>query len=148
MIGMLRMELGRVRGQVSIAFGMAIALIIVGTWMFTRVMDLTWSESFYFTVVTLTTVGFGDVTPDTDYQRVVVALFVLIGVTVFVTAMGVIGVNVIEKRQQKLADKFTVRNDELHERVARLELKLERYKAENTRSKDTPEPSPEEEEVS
>jgi hypothetical protein len=144
----VKSELGRVRGQVSVALGMALALIIIGTWMFQSVMDISWSESFYFTIVTLTTVGFGDITPETDYQRVVVALFVLIGVTIFVTAISIIGVNVIEKRQQKIADKLSEKNVKLHERVAKLELKLEKFRVDLGKSKDTPEPSPDEEEVS
>jgi voltage-gated potassium channel len=148
MLFRVKSELGRVRGQVSVALGMAILLIIFGTWMFQRVMDITWSESFYFTIVTLTTVGYGDVTPETDYQRAVVALFVLIGVTIFVTTMGIIGVNVIEKRQQKLADKISRRTDGLRERIAKLELSMAQFKANQIKSKDTPEPSHDEEEVS
>jgi len=143
-----RQELGRVRGQVSVAIGMAAGLILVGTVMFRHVMDLTWSEAFYFSVVTLTTVGYGDVTPDTDFQRVVVALYVLIGVTIFVTAISIIGVNVIEKRQAKLALKLSATNESLRVRVAKLEETVKRFRTGHKVSKDEEGPTPDEQDVS
>ncbi len=147
MMGKFRQELGRVRGQVSIAIGMAAALIIIGTFLFHHLMDWTWEESFYFSVVTLTTVGYGDLTPDTGFQRIVIAIYVLIGVTIFVTAISIIGLNVIEKRQTELAGRMTERNQRLHIRVLELEEKIEKYKTDRERSNTEEEPSPEEQEV-
>ncbi len=145
MMGSFTKELGRVRGQVSVAVGMGAALIIIGTFMFKRLMDLTWEEAFYFSVVTLTTVGYGDVTPETGFQRVVVALYVLIGVTIFVTAISIIGVNVIEKRQARLAEKVAGRNEALHARIHELEEKLEKLKNERGSAKGPTEPTTEKE---
>ena len=65
MISRFRREVKRIRGQVSIAVGLGAGLIIIGTFLFQRVMDLTWEEAFNFAVVTLTTVGYGDITPET-----------------------------------------------------------------------------------
>ncbi len=146
-LGKFQQELGRVRGQVSVAVGMGAALIIIGTFLFHHLMDWTWEESFYFSVVTLTTVGYGDLTPDTGFQRIVIAIYVLIGVTIFVTAISIIGVNVIEKRQARLAVKMTERNQRLLIRVLELEEKIERYRTEQERPRDKEEPSPEEQVV-
>ena len=146
-LGKFQQEIGKVRGQVSIALGMGAALIIIGTFLFHHLMDWTWEESFYFSVVTLTTVGYGDLTPDTGFQRVVIAIYVLIGVTIFVTAIGIIGVNVIEKRQAKLADRMTEDNEKLHIRVLELEERIEKYKTDRERSNTEEEPAPEEQEV-
>ncbi|MCK5653259.1 MAG: two pore domain potassium channel family protein, partial [Gemmatimonadetes bacterium] len=131
-------------GQVSVALGMGAALILVGTLLFHHLMDWTYAESFYFAVVTLTTVGYGDLTPDTDLQRVVVAIYVLVGMTIFITAISIIGVNVIEKRQAKIAERFTERNEMLKVRVAQLEKRVDKFWAEHKSPKDDDEPSADE----
>ena len=53
-----------------------------------------------------------------------VAIYVLVGVTIFVTAISIIGMNVIEKRQARLAEKTNNRNIELLARIDELEKKL------------------------
>lgn len=147
MFGKFREGLGRVRSQVSVAVGLGATLIIIGTFLFHHLMDWTWEESFYFSVVTLTTVGYGDLTPDTGLQRIVIAIYVLIGVTIFVTAISIIGVNVIEKRQAELADRMTERNQRLHIRVLELEERINKFNTDRERSNTEEEPSPEEQEV-
>jgi voltage-gated potassium channel len=44
------------------------------------VRDITFPESLYFSIVTLSTVGFGDIVPRSDTVRLVVAVEVVIGV--------------------------------------------------------------------
>jgi len=143
----IRSGAGQVKGQVSVAVGMAAGFILFGTVLFHYVMVISWSEAFYFSVVTLSTVGYGDITPETDFQRAVVAVYVLIGVTIFVTAIGIIGVNVIEKRQQKLAEKITAGNVTLHKRILDLERRMDKRKAKGGKSEVDQEPPSEEKEV-
>ena len=40
--------------------------------------SLTFDSAFYFMIVTVTTVGYGDVHPGSDLARVIVALFVIL----------------------------------------------------------------------
>lgn len=44
-----------------------------------------WSilESFYFCVVTLTTVGYGDLSPTTDLSKIFTSFYILIGLGIF-----------------------------------------------------------------
>jgi len=46
-----------------------------------------WIGALYFTVVTLTTVGFGDDVPKTDQQKVFCAIFIIFGVPLFGAAI-------------------------------------------------------------
>ncbi len=45
-----------------------------------EVRDITYAESLYFSIVTMATVGYGDITPTTDLARLVAAIEVVLGV--------------------------------------------------------------------
>ena len=85
------------------ALGAIFVLIIIGTISYRHIEDWSWADSFYFSVVTLTTVGYGDLHPTTEFSRVFTAVYILIGVTVVVTSLGVLGAGYINDRSQKVA---------------------------------------------
>lgn len=95
----LRQRLGI---QAAIATTSVALLIAAGTLAFHALEDWTWIQSFYFTVVTLTTVGFGDLHPTTDGSRLFTAIFILAGVAITVSALGVIGATYLRKRETRL----------------------------------------------
>lgn len=80
-------------------------LIGGGTVIFHTMEDWTWIQSFYFTVVTLTTVGYGDLTPSTDATRLFTALFILLGVGTVAGTISAFSARRLKKRAQKRADK-------------------------------------------
>ena len=57
------------------------AIIGVGTVSSRFLEDLSWVDSFYFSVITLTTVGYGDITPQTDGGKIFTSIYVLVGIT-------------------------------------------------------------------
>ncbi len=63
----------------ALAFLSAIA-ILGGTVFYSLVEGLRLLDAFYFSVLTLTTVGYGDFTPKTDAGKLFTAFYVLIGV--------------------------------------------------------------------
>jgi hypothetical protein len=87
-----------VKYQIISAVGALIFMLALGTVTFHYLEDWSWASSFYFTVVSLTTVGYGDLAPTTDATRVFTALFILGGVAVVVSAIGVIGNNYLANR--------------------------------------------------
>lgn len=44
--------------------------------------------SFYFTVTTIMTVGYGDITPDSVSEKIITVMLMLIGVVLFSYATG------------------------------------------------------------
>jgi hypothetical protein len=110
-----------IKSQVGLAAIVALALILVGTVVFHRLEDWSWTEAFYYSVITLSTVGYGDLTPTREATQIVAAFYILVGVTIFVSAIGIIGMNYIEKRQAAVLDSIKDKQVDLEARIAILE---------------------------
>ena len=63
------------------------ALVLTGTLFYWRFEDWTIIESLYFCVVTLTTVGYGDLSPTTDVTRIFTIVYILTGFGVLVALL-------------------------------------------------------------
>lgn len=63
----------------------AVTLIAVGTVVFSLLEDWSIVNSLDFSVVTVTTVGFGDLTPDTDGAKLFTVLSILLGISIIGT---------------------------------------------------------------
>jgi voltage-gated potassium channel len=59
-------------------------LLLTGTIFYWSVEDWSIIESLYFSVVTLTTVGYGDFTPTSDYSRIFTIVYIFLGLGVLV----------------------------------------------------------------
>jgi voltage-gated potassium channel len=82
-----------------------LAILVVGTTFYTLVEDWSVIEALYFTVITLTTIGYGDLHPTTEFSRVFTIFFVLAGVSTLLGFLNfILGRTVkmqVERRQQK-----------------------------------------------
>lgn len=99
----------KLRTSVLSAVFSIMLLIGVGTVMFRHLEDWSWAESFYFSVATLTTVGYGDIHPTSDTSRVVTALFILVGVGIVIAALTSIGSRYLATQEHQLSDSITRR---------------------------------------
>ena len=75
--------------------------LLLGTVSFWYLEEWTWIQAFYFSVVTLATVGYGDLTPTSDISRLFTAFFILMGVGIVVAALSVIGTALLERRERR-----------------------------------------------
>ncbi len=60
----------------------AFLLILAGTVVFSALEDWSYVDSFYFCVVTTTTVGFGDLSPDTDGAKMFTVFYIVSGLSI------------------------------------------------------------------
>lgn len=82
-----------------------VILLSMGTWFYARVEGWTLLDALYFSVVTLTTVGFGDFAPETAAGKIFTIFYILVGLGlisgfVFLLAdrSGIIKKSKIEKK--------------------------------------------------
>jgi len=64
------------------------AVLLIGTVFYHYVESLRWLDSLYFSVITLTTVGYGDITPKTDIGKAFTIGYVLVGVGIIASCLS------------------------------------------------------------
>lgn len=64
---------------------LTIIILIVGTFFYSWVEHWRILDAFYFSVVTLATVGFGDFTPKTDIGKIFTVGYIFVGVGTLVS---------------------------------------------------------------
>ena len=87
----------------AIFYWMAL-LLVAGTIFYNRVEGWGLLDSFYFTVVTLATVGYGDFAPTTPASKIFTAVYIFLGVSFFVSFVGLLANDrqlIFHKREEK-----------------------------------------------
>ncbi|MDJ0820982.1 MAG: potassium channel family protein [Paracoccaceae bacterium] len=80
--------------------GSVLSIIGGGTVFFRYVEGWSWLDSYFFTVVTLSTVGYGNLVPATAAGKIGTTVFILLGLGVFAVAIQQFGVFAMRKRQE------------------------------------------------
>ena len=65
-------------------------LLLVGTIFYTKVEGWSPLDSFYFTVVTLATVGYGDFAPTTPESKIFTVVYIFLGMSFFITFISLL----------------------------------------------------------
>ena len=63
---------------------LAVLLLVSGTIFYHSVEGWSWIDSLYFSVTTVSTVGIGDLAPQTDIGKLFTVVYIFVGVGVFV----------------------------------------------------------------
>jgi len=88
------------RGVATVALG----LILGGAFFYRRVEDLSWIDSFYFTIVTLTTVGYGDISPQTTAGKLFTMAYLVIGIGIMVALITEVANHLIKAASREERD--------------------------------------------
>ena len=78
------------RGLLTIALFSLLVLLVFGTFLFQVIEGLSAIDAFYFTGMTMLTVGYGDVTPKTDVGKIVAVLFAFVSVGIALYSVNII----------------------------------------------------------
>lgn len=74
------------------------SIIIAGTIGFHLIEEKSLINSFYWTVITITTVGYGDITPETELGRIFSVFLITTGVGTILYILTAVGRNIMEGR--------------------------------------------------
>lgn len=90
-----------IRTKFRITAAVALVVLVVGAGFYHYVEDLRWIDAFYFCTITLTTIGYGDITPMTDAGKLFTIFYVLMGVGIIATLANLFLQNAFGRRQIK-----------------------------------------------
>ena len=76
------------------------ALVATGTVFFRVVEGWSWLDAYFFTVVTLSTVGYGEIVPVTAVGKIGTTVFILLGLGIFIAAVQQWGQFAMRKREE------------------------------------------------
>ena len=79
--------------------GLATGALVFGTVMYRLLEDWSWVDALYFSVITLTTVGYGDLSPSTDASKLFTVVYVISGISLF----GALLNEVMKRRAHRVA---------------------------------------------
>lgn len=79
----------------------ALLALITGTVFYHLVEHLSWLNAYYFSVITLTTVGYGDITPHTPAGKIFTTFYVIFGIGIITTFISMR----MKRRGVKFAEK-------------------------------------------
>ncbi|MDE0471382.1 MAG: potassium channel family protein [Ekhidna sp.] len=65
-------------------------ILVLGTIVYHYVEGWKWLDAFYFSFITLTTIGFGDFAPKTDAGKIFTIIYTIIGVGIILTFVNTV----------------------------------------------------------
>jgi hypothetical protein len=95
----------KVNSEIFVATTALFSWIAIGTLVFHRLESWNWIQSFYFSVVTITTVGYGDFAPTNDQSRLFTAIYILVGVSVGLVTLTAIGTEILRRRKKRYSER-------------------------------------------
>jgi len=87
-------------GRVKSILAFTIAIVLWASVFYRYVEGWSWLDSIYFSVVTISTVGFGDFSPETAAGKIFTMFYIVVGLGVFVTAVTTIANSILSQSDE------------------------------------------------
>lgn len=84
------------RPQYRASVSWLLLLLGIGTTFYHLDEGWSWLDALYFCVVTLATVGYGDLTPTTPESKIFTIVYIFLGISIFVTTVSLL----VKERQE------------------------------------------------
>lgn len=73
-----------------------VGLLGTGTWVYSRFEGWSVLDSLYFSVITLTTVGYGDLTPTRPGTKVFTMVFIIVGIGILLAFINLVAKHALQ----------------------------------------------------
>lgn len=84
--------------NLPIYLGMLAVLVSIGTVFFRVVEGWSWLDAYFFTMVTLSTVGYGSLVPATAIGKIGTTILILFGIGIFAAIISEFGRHAVRRR--------------------------------------------------
>ncbi len=87
-------------------FTLALLILLSGTILYRTIEGWSWIDALYFSVTTISTLGLGDLSPQTDLGKLFTVIYIFVGVGIFVAlfaqfARAMLHLEASDQRQKK-----------------------------------------------
>ena len=76
-------------------------ILVIGTVAYHYIEGWSWLDAFYFSFITLTTIGFGDFAPTTDMGKIFTVIYIMVGVGIILAFINTIYQHYNKERKRK-----------------------------------------------
>lgn len=129
-------DLFRKTGLHKVLIGIFITILIFWAAFFLFSPSYGWVDDFYFVIVTLTTVGYGDVTPKTYNEKVLAIILILIGVFVFSAITALMSSFLTDRILDDEEDRVSEIQETIEEKSENIMAEIKSVRMENKQLKD------------
>jgi voltage-gated potassium channel len=92
-----------------------VLLLVVGVIFYHEVERLSWLDALYFSVITISTVGYGDFSPTTTASKVFTMVYILFGMSIFVSFASMLVHESFERQKQRAEKKAAKKQSQENE---------------------------------
>lgn len=85
---------------IKVLIGLLLAIIAIGTVFYRFVEDWSWLDAYFFTVITLSTVGYGSLVPATAIGKIGTTILIFVGLGIFAAAIQQLSHFTIHRRSE------------------------------------------------
>ena len=89
------------RGRFRFFLLFFIAVLVLGSFAFKIIEDLSLADAFYFSVVTIATVGYGDIHPATPAGKILAIVLIVTGVGTFLGVVASATEVMLNRREKR-----------------------------------------------
>ena len=77
-------------------------LVFAGSSFYYYYEGWSWVDAIYFSVITLTTVGYGDISPQTDGGKIFTIFYIIIGIGIILSFLNMFAEKFMEHRNESI----------------------------------------------
>lgn len=94
-------EFRQITNNFRMAGATAFGMLLAGATFFHYVQKLNWLDAFYFCTVSLTTVGYGDITPTSPAAKIFMMFYIVIGIGILATFANLVVRKAVLRREMR-----------------------------------------------
>ncbi len=86
-------------------FLVVVVIILLGGWFYHKVEGWSFTDSLYFCVVTLATIGYGDFTPHTSFGKLFTMFYIFLGVGILMVFVSTVAEHTLQEQRLRFQQK-------------------------------------------